>query len=125
VDTELRGTKDAPLRVLSVARLHWKKGFDDAIRAVALALANGVHVQYRIAGEGPEREKLAYLRHSLGWRIPLSCWDGRPSNRSRIYSAGPTYSSSLASAKASPTPHWRQWPLVCLLFPLGVGEWTK
>lgn len=66
VDTGPRGTEDAPLRVLSVARLHWKKGFDDAIRAVSLAQANGVHIQYRIAGEGPEREKLAYLRHSLG-----------------------------------------------------------
>lgn len=66
VDPGLRGTPDAPLRVLSVARLHWKKAFDDAIRAVDAARSSGLNVEYRIAGEGPEREKLLYLRHSLG-----------------------------------------------------------
>jgi colanic acid/amylovoran biosynthesis glycosyltransferase len=66
VDGAERGTEAAPLRVLSVSRLHWKKGLDDAVRAVAAARAAGLHVQYRIAGDGPEREKLLYLRQSLG-----------------------------------------------------------
>lgn len=66
VDPEERGTPERPLRLLSVARLHWNKAFDDAIRAVAVARRSGLHVRYRIAGEGPEREKLVYLRHSLG-----------------------------------------------------------
>lgn len=65
VDPDPRGTATAPLRVLSVGRLHWKKGFDDAIRAVAGARRAGVEVDYRIAGHGPELEKLEYLRHSL------------------------------------------------------------
>jgi colanic acid/amylovoran biosynthesis glycosyltransferase len=56
----------APLRVLSIGRLHWKKGFDDGLRAIALLAANGVDVDYRIAGEGAEREKLTFLRHQLG-----------------------------------------------------------
>lgn len=66
VDPTPRGTAEAPLRVLSVGRLHWKKGFDDAIRAVAAARDAGVHIQYRIAGHGPEHEKLEYLRATLG-----------------------------------------------------------
>jgi colanic acid/amylovoran biosynthesis glycosyltransferase len=66
VAPEARGSSDAPLRVLSVARLHWKKAFDDAVRAMAAARSAGVHVEYRIAGAGEEREKLLYLRHSLG-----------------------------------------------------------
>jgi colanic acid/amylovoran biosynthesis glycosyltransferase len=66
VDPSVRGTAAAPLRVLSVGRLHWKKGFDDAIRAVAAARALGVAVRYRIAGDGPELEKLRYLVDSLG-----------------------------------------------------------
>lgn len=66
VDPALRGTEAAPLRVVSVGRLHWKKGLDDALRAVARAKDQGIHVQYRLAGEGPEREKLAFLRHTLG-----------------------------------------------------------
>ena len=65
LDPTVRGTPEAPLRVVSVARLHWKKAFDDAIRAVAAARASGLHIEYRIAGEGPEHEKLRYLRHSL------------------------------------------------------------
>lgn len=66
VDRIDRGSPENPLRVLSVSRLHWKKGLDDAIRAVAKARQAGVHIEYRVAGEGDEREKLLYLRHSLG-----------------------------------------------------------
>lgn len=79
VDPEVRGTAAAPLRVISVARLHWKKAFDDAIRAVAEARRAGLHVHYRIAGEGPEREKLLYLRHSLGLEeeVELLGWQGQ------------------------------------------------
>jgi colanic acid/amylovoran biosynthesis glycosyltransferase len=65
VDPQFRGARAAPLRMLSVGRLHWKKGFDDAVRAVAAARSDGVHIEYRIAGDGPELEKLLYLRHSL------------------------------------------------------------
>ena len=56
---------DGPLRVLSIGRLHWKKGFDDGLRAVAALKARGVDVQYRIAGEGEEREKLLFLIDQL------------------------------------------------------------
>jgi len=57
---------DGPLRVLSVGRLHWKKGLDDGIRAVAGAQARGVDVEYRIVGEGAERDKLTFLIAELG-----------------------------------------------------------
>lgn len=66
VDPAPRGSADAPLRILSVGRLHWKKAFDDAVRAMATAKAQGLHIRYRIAGDGPELEKLLYLRNSLG-----------------------------------------------------------
>lgn len=54
-----------PVRVLSIGRLHWKKGFDDALRAIAGVRDRGVDVDYRIAGEGPEREKLRFMVHEL------------------------------------------------------------
>lgn len=54
------------LRVLSIGRLHWKKGFDDALRAVSRLADRGVDVRYRIAGEGDEREKLSFLVGELG-----------------------------------------------------------
>jgi colanic acid/amylovoran biosynthesis glycosyltransferase len=57
---------DGPLRVLSIGRLHWKKGFDDSLRAIAGLVASGRSVEYRIAGDGAEREKLSFLIHQLG-----------------------------------------------------------
>jgi colanic acid/amylovoran biosynthesis glycosyltransferase len=53
-------------RLLSVGRLHWKKGFDDAVRALSMLRRRGVEVEHRIAGEGPEREKLSFMIHELG-----------------------------------------------------------
>lgn len=55
-----------PVRVLSIGRLHWKKGFDDGLRALAGLRDRGVGADYRIAGEGPEREKLEFMLHELG-----------------------------------------------------------
>lgn len=62
-----------PLRVLSIGRLHWKKGFDDGIRAIAGLDHRGVEVAYRIAGEGPERSKLNFMIDALalGGRVEL------------------------------------------------------
>lgn len=65
VDGSRRGTTESPLRILSVGRLHWSKGFDDAIRAIDAVNRRGLKVEYKIAGEGPEREKLSYLRQFL------------------------------------------------------------
>jgi glycosyltransferase involved in cell wall biosynthesis len=61
-----RGAHDGPLRVLSVGRLTWVKGFDDGLRALARFRHQGGDVTYRIAGEGDEREKLSFLRNQLG-----------------------------------------------------------
>lgn len=55
-----------PLRVLSIGRLHWKKGLDDGLRAVARTIRGGTDLQYRIVGEGDQREKLTFLIDQLG-----------------------------------------------------------
>jgi colanic acid/amylovoran biosynthesis glycosyltransferase len=60
-----RGQHDGSLRVLSIGRLSWAKGFDDGLRAIAAYRATGADVSYRIGGEGDEREKLLFLRHQL------------------------------------------------------------
>lgn len=60
-----RGEHAGALRVLSIGRLHWKKGFDDGLRAMAELRRRGIPVDYRIAGEGSEREKLEFLTHEL------------------------------------------------------------
>jgi colanic acid/amylovoran biosynthesis glycosyltransferase len=54
-----------PLRLLSVARLHWKKGYDYALQAVRHLVDEGIECRYRIVGDGPGREAAVYARHDL------------------------------------------------------------
>lgn len=55
-----------PIRLLTVARLVEKKGLDFALRAVAMVAQVYPHVQYRIVGDGPLRDRLTILAHELG-----------------------------------------------------------
>jgi colanic acid/amylovoran biosynthesis glycosyltransferase len=64
--TESTGTAERPLRILSVGRLHWKKGYDDALMAVRRLSDLGIHCEYRIVGDGDYLEAVAYARHQLG-----------------------------------------------------------
>ena len=53
-----REDRGGRLRVLSVGRLVAKKGFADGIDAVTAAVRAGLPVEYRIIGDGPERDSL-------------------------------------------------------------------
>ena len=55
-----------PLRVLSVGRLHWKKGYEYALEAIAALRADGLNVEYRIVGDGELLGAVAFWRHQLG-----------------------------------------------------------
>ena len=55
-----RKTEDV-FKIVSVGRLHWKKGFETAIYAINELIKKGFKVKYRIIGDGPELEKLKYL----------------------------------------------------------------
>lgn len=60
------GLPGSPLRVLSVGRLHWKKGYEYALEAVALLRSRHIDVQYRVVGDGDLIEAVAFWRHQLG-----------------------------------------------------------
>ena len=60
------GRADRPLRVLSVGRLHWKKGHEHGLQAVRALVDAGVDVRYRILGDGPHRESILFAIHDLG-----------------------------------------------------------
>lgn len=60
------GSPDKPLRIVSVGRLHWTKGYDYALEAVADLRRRGVHMEYRIAGDGDLLEAVAFWSHQLG-----------------------------------------------------------
>ncbi len=55
-----------PLRLLSVGRLHWKKGYPDALAAVARVVAAGHQVRYRIVGTGPAEDEIRWSIRDLG-----------------------------------------------------------
>ena len=48
---------------LTVARLHWKKGLEYTLEALAML---DVDFSYTIIGEGPERERLLFAAYQLG-----------------------------------------------------------
>ncbi len=58
--------QEDPVRLLSVGRLHWKKGLTDGLEAVAALVADGRPVTYRIVGDGPAEEQLRWLIDDLG-----------------------------------------------------------
>ncbi|PYJ61607.1 MAG: hypothetical protein DME24_06055 [Verrucomicrobia bacterium] len=60
------GTIQRPLRILSVGRLQWKKGYEYALAAAGRLVENGVRCQYRIVGDGKYLEPVAFARHQLG-----------------------------------------------------------
>jgi len=57
--------EDEPLRLLTVGRLHPDKGHRYMIEAVRLLAARGIRAEYRIIGEGPERDRLEDFARDL------------------------------------------------------------
>ena len=53
------------LRILSVGRLEWKKGYEFALSAIRLLRDQGIFLEYKIIGSGTYLEALAFSRHQL------------------------------------------------------------
>lgn len=71
IDTHhFSSNKQAPLgeclKIVTVARLHWKKGLDYTLEALFLLKQAGVDFEYRIIGTGPEEEALKFASYQLG-----------------------------------------------------------
>jgi colanic acid/amylovoran biosynthesis glycosyltransferase len=54
------------VQILTVARLHWKKGLDYALTAMKQLHDAGVAFTYTIVGDGPDHERLVFAAHQLG-----------------------------------------------------------
>lgn len=54
------------IQIITVARLHWKKGLEYTIEALALVKEAGIRFRYKIIGEGPELERLVFACSQLG-----------------------------------------------------------
>ena len=54
------------LRILTVGRLHWKKGLEYTLEALAQLKKQGYSIHYTMVGTGIEYEKLVYAVYQLG-----------------------------------------------------------
>jgi len=53
------------VKILTIARMQWKKGLEVALDAMALLKAKGITFQYTIVGAGVDYERLCFARHQL------------------------------------------------------------
>lgn len=58
--------RPGPLRLLSVGRLEWKKGYEDGMVAMDLLRRQGLDFRWRLVGGGGFLEAIAFTRHQLG-----------------------------------------------------------
>jgi len=64
VNVEL-GSTERPLRILSVGRLEWKKGYEHALQAIRQLVDRGIHCDYQIIGTGDYLAALHFARYQL------------------------------------------------------------
>ncbi|HEC23996.1 MAG TPA: colanic acid biosynthesis glycosyltransferase WcaL [Chloroflexi bacterium] len=57
---------DEPLRIISVGRLDWQKGYEFALDAVARVHQAGIPVHYTILGRGPYKSAVLFAAHQWG-----------------------------------------------------------
>ena len=72
--TTVVGTAERPLRLISVARLEWKKGYEYAFQVVRQLLDQGIHCEYDIIGEGKYAGALYFARQQLGLTDVVQFW---------------------------------------------------
>ena len=63
---ENRTIENEELTILTVARLHWKKGLEYTLEALSILKKAGVKFRYVIIGEGDQKERLVFAAHQLG-----------------------------------------------------------
>ncbi|WP_157514499.1 glycosyltransferase family 4 protein [Mangrovimonas sp. TPBH4] len=66
------------LKLLTVARLHWIKGLEDILIALALLKQAGYQFEYKIIGKGELKESLLYAIHQLGLVDCVELMDALP-----------------------------------------------
>ncbi len=75
---EVLGTREKPLKILSVGRLEWKKGFEFALSAIKILQDQGLFMKYLLVGEGEHRAALEFACHQLGIKESVQFLGGFP-----------------------------------------------
>ncbi|MGC1472571.1 MAG: glycosyltransferase family 4 protein [Psychroserpens sp.] len=64
--SEAQKTPNVILQIVTVARLHWKKGIEYTLEPLSLLKKQHIAFHYKIIGVGEERERLVFAAHQLG-----------------------------------------------------------
>lgn len=62
----VRDKPTSVLQLVTLARLHWIKGLDYTLRALAILNSLNVPFHYTIIGDGDQKERLLFTAHQLG-----------------------------------------------------------
>jgi colanic acid/amylovoran biosynthesis glycosyltransferase len=68
------------LVLLTVARLHWKKGYEHGLQAVRALLDDGIDLEYRILGGGPHEDAVRACVDDLGLGEHVRLLGDRPTD---------------------------------------------
>lgn len=79
--SEVLGTREKPLKILSVGRLEWKKGYEFALSAMKILQDQGFVIEYCVIGEGEHRTALEFACHQLGIKENVQILGALPQNR--------------------------------------------
>lgn len=60
------GTVSKPIKLMSVGRFHWKKGYDYTFAALRILKEQGVDFIFTLVGAGKQQEELLFLTKKLG-----------------------------------------------------------
>jgi len=65
-------SRDEPLRILTIARLQWKKGLEYLLESLSILSERGIRFHCSIVGDGSEHERLVFAGHQLSISDHLS-----------------------------------------------------
>jgi colanic acid/amylovoran biosynthesis glycosyltransferase len=80
---QTQASPDRPLRIASVGRLAWEKGYEYAIEAIRHLADQDVRAELRIIGDGPMLEALTFSRRQLGVETSVQFLGGLPRSKVR------------------------------------------
>jgi colanic acid/amylovoran biosynthesis glycosyltransferase len=66
VTSSVIGTLERPMRLVSVGRLAWAKGYEYGLQAVKNLLQQGIHCEYKIIGDGAHKQAVLFAIQELG-----------------------------------------------------------
>lgn len=72
--------KGEELKIISVGRFFWKKGYEYALDALALLKENGIQFAYTLIAEGKTPASIVYQLHQLGIKDKVQIINGLPHN---------------------------------------------